>query len=185
MTIAAYFACLGGLIHFSNVMVTHDWGRLTLFTAALTSAFLVAGEMVTRSRFEALATNILRTDSSLLDIQKFFGNDKFLVATLGEEVIGLVGLQIDGRTGIVRHWGVASRYRNRGLGWDLLDMVIANNKGSKKNGLQSVKCETYSLQERAEKSLKDHGFEPKGKQVKESGPIGWFGVKRRTWVKEL
>lgn len=142
--------------------------------------------MLTRHKYESIASNILKSDVSFLDIQKFFGKDKFLVATLGDEVIGLVGLQTEGRVGTVRYWGVIARLRNRGLGWDLLERAIeGGNKGSKKNSLQSVRCETYNLQTRAEKTLKDHGFRLSGKEVRETGPVGWFGVKKRTWVKDL
>jgi hypothetical protein len=184
-TIAIFLAFLGILIRYSGVSHTHDWGKLVLFTAAMISAFLIAGEWLTRTYFESLATSILDSDSSLLDVQKFFGKDKFLVATLGNEVIGLVGLQIEGRVGTVRHWGVSAKYRNKGLGWDLLEMVIANSNRSKKQNLQSVKCETYNLQTRAEKTLKDHEFRQSGKAVRLSGPIGWYGVKQRMWVKDL
>jgi N-acetylglutamate synthase-like GNAT family acetyltransferase len=185
ITLAVYFATLAALITYSGVLPARDWGRTILFTAALTSGFLVAGEMVTRNRFEALATDMLQKDDSLLDIQKFFDKDKFLVATLGGELIGVVGLQVEGRVGTVRHWGVMAKYRSKGLGWDLLERVIANSKGTKKGGLKSIKCETYNLQARAEKSLKNHGFQRTGNEIREAAPIGWFGVKRRVWIKEL
>jgi RimJ/RimL family protein N-acetyltransferase len=152
----------------------------------VTGGFLIAGEWMTRTRFEAKATDILKSDPSIQDIQKFFGKDRFLVATLGgEEVIGVVGLQVEGRIGIVRHWHVKATYRNRGLGWDLLDAVIKNSGGSKKHSLQRVQCQTYNLQTRAEKTLKDQGFKRIGNDSKEPGYIGWFGVRTRNWVKEL
>lgn len=152
----------------------------------MSAGFLIAGEWLTRSTFEAKATNILKSDSSLQDIQKFFGKDKFLVATLGEtEVIGVVGLQIENRIGTVRHWHVKARYRERGLGWDLLEAVIKSNSGTKKHPLKQVQCDTYNLQTRAEKTLKDHGFQRTGDDVAEKGLLGWFGIKTRTWAKKL
>jgi N-acetylglutamate synthase-like GNAT family acetyltransferase len=158
---------------------------MVLFTASMTAGFLLAAEWITRGKFEAKATSLLKSDS-LNDIQRFFGKDKFLVATLGERnVIGLVGLQVEGRTGTVRYWDVKAKYRARGLGWDLLEMVIENSKGSKKHPLQRVQCETYNLQWRAEKTLKDHGFQRKPEEVKEPGVLGFFGIRKRTWVKEL
>lgn len=152
----------------------------------MTAGFLIAGEWLTRGVFEAKATDILKSDSSLQDIQKFFGKDKFLVATLGEtDVIGVVGLQIEGGIGTVRHWHVKARYRERGLGWDLLEMVIETNKGTKKRSLKQIQCETYNLQTRAEKTLRDHEFQRSGDDVAEKGFLGWFGIRTRTWVKKL
>jgi N-acetylglutamate synthase-like GNAT family acetyltransferase len=185
VTLAVYGLCLATLTKLSGVLRTNDWGRMVLFTASLTAGFLIAGEWLTRGRFEAKATDSLRSDS-LVDIQKFFGKDKFLVATLGEtDVIGVVGLQTEGRTGTLRHWHVKTKYRERGLGSDMLEMLIENNKGSKKHPLQRIQCETYNLQKRAEKSLKDHGFQRNPEEVKEPGLLGFFGVRKRTWVKEL
>jgi N-acetylglutamate synthase-like GNAT family acetyltransferase len=152
----------------------------------MTAGFLIAGEWLTRGVFEAKATDILKSDSSLQDIQKFFGKDKFLVATLGEtDVIGVVGLQIESGIGTVRHWHVKARYRERGLGWDLLEMVIESNKGTKKRPLKQIQCETYNLQTRAEKTLRDHEFQRSGDDVAEKGFLGWFGIRTRTWVKKL
>lgn len=128
---------------------------------------------------------MIKSDPSLQDIQKFFGKDGFLVATLGKDIIGVVGLHVEGRVGTVKHWHVKARYRNRGLGWDLLEGVIEMNKGSKKNSLQRVQCDTYNLQTRAEKTLKDHGFERMGNDVPEPGLLGRFGIRTRTWVKKL
>ena len=174
------------LIHWSGVLRTSDWGRLILLSASVTAGFIISVEWLTNNRFEAKATELLKSDPSLGDIQKFFGKDRFLVATLGgSEVIGCAGLYAQGGTGTVMHWHVKSQYRNRGLGWDLLDMVIANAKNAKKNAIQRVECETYSLQSRAEKTLRVHGFISTGQQVREDGPIGWFGVGRRTWAKNL
>lgn len=188
LTLAVWALCLAGLTQVSGVLRTNDWGRFILFSASLTGGFLITGEWLTRSRFEAKATDIMKSDATLQDIQKYFGKDKFLVATLGVEeveVIGVVGLQVEGRVGTVRHWHVKARYRERGLGWDLLQGVIENSKGSKKHPLQRVQIETYNLQNRAEKTLKDHGFMRTGDDVKEPGFLGFFGVRTRTWVKQL
>jgi len=190
LTLALWAASLGILIQWSGVWRNGDWGRLMLFTASLTAGFLLVGEMINRGRFEDKAFNTMKSDLSLQDIQKYFGKDRFLVATLGEpnkeqEVIGVVGLQVEGRVAVVKHWDVKAKYRNRGLGWDLLEMVIERNKGTKKHPVQRIECKTYNLQIRAEKTLKDHGFERTGKDVSEPGFIGWFGVKTRTWVKKI
>jgi N-acetylglutamate synthase-like GNAT family acetyltransferase len=151
----------------------------------LTAGFLLAGEWLTRAKFEAKVSSIMKSDASLHDIHKYYGNDKFLVATLGDEVIGVVGMQTKGKVGTVRYWHVRARYRERGLGWDLLEMVIERNQGTKKHPLQSVQIRTYNLQKRAEKTLKDHGFKRTGNDEKEPGVVGWFGVRTRMWVKQL
>jgi len=152
----------------------------------MTSGFLISGEWLTRGRFEAKATDIMKSDSTLQDIKKFYGKDRFLVATLGgEEIIGVAGLLVEGKVGKVRHWHVKSTYRNRGLGWDLLEGVIANATATKKNAIQRVQCETYNLQIRAEKTLRDHGFERVGDDTYEPGLLGFFGIRSRTWEKKL
>jgi RimJ/RimL family protein N-acetyltransferase len=187
VTLALWAACFAALVKVSGVLRTNDWGRTILFTLSMTSAFLITGEWLTRGRFEAKATDIMQSDSTLQDIQKYYGKDRFLVATLGgDEVIGVVGLQLDGKVGKVRHWHVKSTYRNRGLGWDLLEAAIANaSKGTKKNAIQRIECETYNLQLRAEKSLRDHGFERAGDDTYEPGILGFFGIRSRMWEKRL
>lgn len=189
ITLAVYALCLAGLTRWSGVLRTNDWGRMVLFTASMTAGFLIAGEWFTRTHFEAIATDIIKKDPSLDDVQRFFGKDKFLVATLGdpgeEEVIGMIGLQIEKGKATIRHWNVKAKYRNRGLGWDLVEGVLEKNPGTKKHPLKTVECETYNLQARAEKSLKDHGFVVSGKENYESGLLGFYGIRRRIWVKEL
>lgn len=173
-------------MRWSGVLVTKDWGRMVLFTASMTAGFLIAAEYFTRSHFEARATDILKKDPSLDDVQRFFGRDKFLVATLGEtDVIGMIGLQIEKGKATIRHWNVKAKYRNRGLGWDLFEGVLEKNQGTKKYPLKTVECETYNLQSRAEKSLKSHGYKVVGPEVYEPGVLGFFGIRRRNWVKEL
>jgi ribosomal protein S18 acetylase RimI-like enzyme len=184
-TVAVYVLLLALLIRVSGVLRTRDWGRLVLFTASLSAGFLLTVEWVTRNYFEAKATDMVQSDS-LANMQKYFGKDHVLVATLGgDEVIGVVALEVVKKDGIIWYWHVKSQYRNRGLGWDLVEMVIEQTKGTKKNALQRISCETYNLQNRAEKSLKDHGFERTGDDVREPHTIGWFGICRRTWVKKL
>jgi len=185
LTVALWAILLGILINYSRTLKTHDWGRLMLLMAALSSCFLVAVEFYTRARFETIATEQLK-EPSLENTSQFFGKpERFQVATLGGDIIGCVGLHVEGRVGTLKHWHVFSRYRNRGLGWDLVEVVLESNKGTKKNALQKVKAQTYNLQKRAEKSLKDHGFKQEGKEVKLPGALGWFGVTTKTWVKEL
>ena len=188
VTLAVWAACFAALVKVSGVLRSNDWGRTILFTLSMTSGFLITGEWLTRGRFEAKATDIMKSDSSLQDIQKFYGKDRFLVATLGgDEIIGTAGLLIEGRVGKVRHWQVKGTYRNRGLGWDLLETVIANAsaKTTKKNAIQRVQCETYNLQIRAEKTLRDHGFERVGDDIYEPGALGFFGIRSRIWEKKL
>ena len=185
-TLAIWSLLLAALVSFSGVLKTGDWGRALLFSVSLTGSILIAGEWVTRNHFEAKATEVLRADSSLQDFQKFYGRNRFLVATLGgDQVIGLVGLQIEGEVGTVNHWYVNALYRNRGLGWDLMEYVIKNAKESTKNSLRMVKCQTYNMQTRAEKSLRDHGFKRTGGDTPEPGLLGWFDVKTRTWSLEF
>lgn len=169
----------------SGALRTGDWGRLVLFTAALGAGFILTSEWITRNYFEAKATEMVHSES-LANIHTYFGKDHVIVATLGgDDVIGVIALEVARKEGVVRYWHVKSQYRNRGLGWDLMEMVIERSQTSKKNALQRVSCETYNLQKRAEKSLKDHGFEQVGKDVKEPGILGFFGVGRRTWAKKL
>jgi RimJ/RimL family protein N-acetyltransferase len=186
LTIAVWLACLAVLVHVSGVLARGDWSRFGLFTASMTSGFLLTGEFLTRNRFEAKATDLLQNDPSLQDFSNFYGKDKFFVATLGENmVIGLIGIQIDGKVATVKHWHVKATYRNRGLGWDLVEAVLERNKSEKKGGVGKVKIDTYNLQKRAEKSLKSHGFQLTGKEVTEPGILGIFGIKSRTWEKTL
>jgi RimJ/RimL family protein N-acetyltransferase len=174
------------LIRWSKVLSTGEWGRMVIFSASCIAGFFISVEWMTMAHFEAMATQKLKSDPSLGDIAKMYGKDRFLVATLGgTDLIGLVGLEVQGKTGIVKHWDIKSKYRNRGLGWDLLERAINNARSVKKNPITKVECQTYNLQVRAEKSLRDNGFKRSGKDEKEGGWVGWFGVERHGWVKEL
>lgn len=185
-TLGAWGLTLALLVQFSG-MLNAGWPIILLIMLTMTSGFLITGEFITRNRFEAKATEIIDSDLRLNDIPKYFGKDRFVVATLGgREIIGCCGLQIDGRVGIVRHWHVKFRYRGRGLGWDLLESVIEKGQeATKKNPLEKIECDTYNLQTRAEKTLKDHGFGRVGGDTVEPGLLGWYGIRTRTWIKEL
>ena len=186
MTLGLWVACFAMLVAASGVLRSNDWTRTILFTIPMTSGFLITGEWITRSHFEAKATDIIKSDASVQDIPTYYGKDRFLVATLGgDDVIGVVGLQVDGKVGKVQHWHVKATYRNRGLGWDLMEDAIANAQKSKKNAIQRVQCRTYNLQSRAEKSLRDHGFERVGDDTYEPGVLGFFGIRTRMWEKKL
>ena len=186
--LALWAASLAVIYHWTNVLKYRDYGRMILLFCCVTTFFFVLAEWYNRSYFEAKAKKILDEDETIKDIPKYYGKDRFLVATLGDdEVIGLVGLTVEGRVGTVTHWHVKGRYRAKGLGWDLLQWVIEGaNKGAKKNtSLQKVRCEVYNLQRRAEKTLRDHGFVKVGKVIVEPGILGWLGVRSQTWEKTL
>jgi hypothetical protein len=187
-TLAVWGASLAAIYGLTNVFAYRDYGRIILLFCTVTTFFLIAVEWYTRAYFEKKAEQLLETDETIKDIPKHYGKDRFLVATLGdEEVIGLVGLQVGGRVGTVKHWHVKSRYRSKGLGWDLIQWVVdRTNKAAKKNAsLRKLKMETYNLQLRAEKTLKTHGFVKVGKPVAEPGILGWFGIRMNTWEKTL
>jgi GNAT superfamily N-acetyltransferase len=186
--LALWGAALAVIYRYTRIFQKRDWGRGLLLLCCITSFFLVAVEWYNRTYWEKKTKALLDADATLKDIPKHYGKDRFLVATLGDDMlIGLVGLQVDGRIATVKHWHVKGKYRSRGLGWDLLQWVIeVARKGGKKGGsLQKVRCQTYNLQRRAEKTLKDHGFVRVGKTVVEPGLLGWFGVRLNTWEKTL
>jgi len=182
-TLSVFVVGLSMLMYWSGVLKAYDSGRLILFSSSLVAVILITGEWTTRTHFENKATALIKSD--LADLHKHYGKDRFLVATLGgDRVIGTVGLEVKGRVGILKHWHIQGQYRNRGLGWDMVEMVISNARHVKKNPIHSVQGETYNLQTRAEKSLKQHGFQRTQEDVPE-GRLGLFGIVRRTWSKRL
>ena len=188
VSVAVWAASLAAIFRWTHVFVYQDWGRLTLLFCCVTTFYLVLVEWYNRSYFEKKTKHVLEEDETLKDIPKFYGKDRFLVATLGnEEFIGLVALRVDGRVGTVTHWHVKSKYRERGLGWDLIGCVVDKaDTGARRNAsLRKIRCEAYNLQRRAEKTLKDHGFVKVGKPVAEPGILGWIGVRSYTWEKTL
>ena len=137
-----FTVCFAILVRVSDVLRTRDWGRLVLFTASLCAGLILTSEWITRNHFEPKATEVVHSES-LANIDSYFGKDHVIVATLGgDDVIGVIALEVNKKEGIVRYWHVKSQYRSRGLGWDLMEMVIERSKTSKKNALQRVSCET-------------------------------------------
>jgi RimJ/RimL family protein N-acetyltransferase len=184
-TLGAWALSVALLCLASGVLTTGDWPRGLLFSLSLVGGILIAGEWKTRTHFEDKATNVLKYDPTLKDVDRYYGKDRLLVATLGgTQVIGVIGILVDKRVGIVKHWHVNGQYRNRGLGWDLMEMGIKNAMGPK-NTLQILECETYNLQTRAERSLTKNGFRRDGEEIPEPGILGRFGIKTRNWVKEF
>jgi amino-acid N-acetyltransferase len=76
----------------------------------------------------------------------------FLVAVGKGQVIGIVGLEAAGEYGLLRSLAVDAPCRDRGIGWSLLDKIIAH---ARRNGVR----ELYLLTTTADKFFMRHGFE--------------------------
>ena len=77
---------------------------------------------------------------------------RFLVAREGEEIVGCIGLEVHGPSGLLRSFAVAPPFRRSGLGAALQAAAVAMARAA---GLQDLYILTTTVRERA---LRD-GFE--------------------------
>jgi amino-acid N-acetyltransferase len=71
--------------------------------------------------------------------------DHFIVAKDGQELVGVIGLQILGRIGLLRSLAVACRYRDKGVGKALYTRLVsyAHLRGIAKLYLLTLGAEEY------------------------------------------
>lgn len=117
--------------------------------------------------------------------QHFHGANMMMVARYGTQLAGVVALEAGphGRAEIV-DWYVLNSLQNRGLGSDLLQIAIEFAKDAE---LHQLSISTWSMQQRAELTLRKHGFalERKG-PVKVPWYLHVFGVYgSRVWTLNL
>ena len=156
-----------------------DWGRLILVACGILGVMFISVEYKMYDMFLRYAKNELDGEGSSIT-QKALRENKCWVARLGTELIGCVVLQkpTAKMPAVISHWNVKLRYRERGLGADLLDEALKSIPNSR------VECTTWSFQTRAEKSLKQNGWTI----VKSSKPEDWVlrfvGIKRNLWSRQ-
>ena len=88
--------------------------------------------------------------------------DLFLVAESDNRIIGSVIGGFDGRRGLVYHLAVASEFRGKGIGSQLMDELEVRMRA--KGCLKSYLLVTVDNTE-AEEYYKRHGWQPMGHQV--------------------
>lgn len=84
--------------------------------------------------------------------------ETFLVAVAGEEVVGTVGLEVTGSSGLLRSLAVAERLRGIGLGKRLYDEIVrkAQSMGVQKLGLLTTTAEGFFAKAGFSKETRDN-----------------------------
>ena len=90
----------------------------------------------------------------------------------------------------ISHWNVKARYRNKGLGGDLLTDTLSYCKSTAAEGagggiLKSVVAKTTSIQRRAIATLKQEGFQLVDAKPVQNPYYRFVGVKEQTWRLDL
>ena len=163
----------------------HDWGRWAFLCCAISALCLVSVDYFTYQYYESATRESAKNDVFLQDPEKYLrnGSAKAWVAIYNNILAGTVLLRPcdSNATAEISHWYVRARYRNKGLGSDLLHEAIAAAQQQKKT--KNIKCATSTITARANKSLKSLGF--KRASAKSNSNIYWRALRIKDYVWEL
>lgn len=139
---------------------TGEWGRWAFLCCALSAAFLVGVDYFTYHYYESNTKVTLEEDEFLQDPVKIASarNVKCWVAYYNDGIVGSIILKRaspNSPNAEISHWYVRARYREKGLGGDLLQEAIQHAKSTKCTALVA---QTHSINKLANKSLKKSGF---------------------------
>ncbi len=101
------------------------------------------------SDVRAIKVLLKKADLPFEDVEA--GRQIFLIATAGGRIIGMVGLEAYGESGLLRSLAVAEEMRGRGLGSELVEMMAEE---ARKSGVR----ELYLLTMTATPFFSKHGF---------------------------
>ena len=156
-----------------------DWGRLILVACGILGVMFLSVEWKMYKLFERYTTEELEGAGSSITAKSLRENLCW-VARLGDELIGCVVIQrpTAKSAAILSHWNVRHRYRERGLGADLLDQALKSMPDAR------VECTTWSFQDRAEKTLAANGWAIVGTTKLDDRLLRFIGVKKHLWSRQ-
>lgn len=139
---------------------TNDWGRWAFLCCAISALFLVGVDYFTYHHYEARTQGDLKADEFLQNPGRHAKSKtyKCWVAYYGDGLVGTIVLkkvEPKSTTCEIQHWYVRARYREKGLGGDLLEAAM---QYAKKTNCTILTAKTTSINTRANKTLQKTGF---------------------------
>ncbi|CCG81873.1 protein of unknown function [Taphrina deformans PYCC 5710] len=178
-----YLSAIAWATRIIEPWVRGEWGRWAFLCCAVSALFLVGVDYFTFFYYERLTTKAHKEDGFLQNPATFVNSKmgKCWVAFYNE---GLVGCIVVKRTSTksanaeITHWYVRARYRDKGLGGDLLQKALQYCTETKCSNLTA---RTATINTRANKTLKKTGFEKTS--TKPDSNVYWrmLRMKKFTW----
>lgn len=166
---------------------TNDWGRWAFLCCAISALFLVGVDYFTYHHYEARTQGDLKADDFLQNPANYAKSktDKCWVAYYGDGLVGTIVLRKSepkSKNAEIQHWYVRARYREKGLGGDLLEAAIDH---ARKANCTALIAKTTSINTRANKSLQKTGF--KKETANPDSNVYWrmLRMKCTTWSLDL
>lgn len=161
-----------------------DWGRYAFLCCAISALFLVGVDYFTFFYYERLTKAASEDDKFLQNPKDFVKtkNAKCWVAYYNEGLVGTIVFRRDdakSSSASISHWNVRARYRDKGLGSDLLVEALQHAKLSKCSNLMA---QTTSINKRANKSLKQLGFRIVSTKPSANGYFRILRMKTLNWA---
>ena len=125
-------------------------GVLQLRTSTMEIRSATPGDLTAVERL------LRESDLPTVGVKDFIGD--FLVAEAGQDVVGVVGMEYCCNFGLLRSTAVASTWRGKGLGRQLVEQIIARAESRGVNAL-------YLLTTTAESYFPSFGFKPTTRDV--------------------
>lgn len=158
--LAMYLSSIAWATQRFEPWTTNDWGRWAFLCCAISALFLVGVDYFTYHHYEARTQGDLKADAFLQNPASCAKSktDKCWVAYYNDGLVGTIVFkkpESKSTRAEIQHWYVRARYREKGLGGDLLETAIEHAKQTK---CTTLLANTTSINKRANKSLQKVGF---------------------------
>jgi ribosomal protein S18 acetylase RimI-like enzyme len=179
--LSAYIFLLASAFKKLHPWNTSDWGRFLLLCCALTALSLVAVDYPLYYFYKHKTKELLREDA-------FLQNPEHAVAKLGfkcwttlynENIVAILVIQASAKDkeAVIAHWYVQARYRNNGLGGDLLSEALHHLK---QQNLARLTIKTSTVNQNANITLEQFGFE-RSSLAAENMIFALFSIRQYSW----
>lgn len=178
-----YLSAIAWATNHVNPWQTSDWGKWAFLCCAISALGLVGVDYFTYHYYESSTKQTLQSSEFLHDPYAFVKSKKgkCWVAFYNDGLVGTVALERPSPASAkaeLTDWYVRARYREKGLGGDLLAKVIAHAKATKCTGLTA---KTTSINKRANKTLQKAGFERISAKAERNPYWRTLRMKRFVW----
>lgn len=164
--------------------VRGDWGRWMFLCCAISALYLVGVDYFTYSHYENKTKSAFNRDEFLQNPVQYMSNvqNHCWVAIYNEGLVGCVVLTTCDTTASVVHWYVRARYREKGLGQDLMNEALQESRNA---NCAALNLWTSTINKRANKTLETSGF--RKSQFRKETNFFWrlFGIRDIEWTLNL
>lgn len=162
---------------------TSDWGKWAFLCCSISATCLVGVDYFTYQFYEADTKTTLDESSFLKAPYEFIRakKGKCWLAFYNNGLVGTIVLEqssTKSSSAELTNWYVRARYREKGLGGDLLEQAISDARANK---CTSLTIQTRSINKRANKSLEKAGFKKVARKPEDNVYWRMLRMKRFTW----